>query len=65
MAVLKDLTDEILVEVVKFLACDKTTLHSLATVNEKLNGLATQILARDLDIYVQTKDQGKRPHIIK
>ena len=60
MAVLKDLTDEFLVEVVKFLACDKTTLHSLATVYKKLNGLATQILARDVDIYVHNQDQGKQ-----
>lgn len=60
MAVLKDLTDEILVEVIRFLAFDKTTLHSLATVNKKPNGLATQILVRDVDISVHNQDQGKQ-----
>ncbi len=59
MAVLQDLSDELLVEIIEFSACDKTTLLNVAAVSDKLNGLAIPILARDIDIYVQTPDQGK------
>lgn len=59
MAVLQDLTDEILVEIIKYTACSKTTLLTVVAVSAKLNGLATQILARDIDICVQTKNQGE------
>lgn len=60
MAALQHLTDELLVEIIKFSACDRTTLLTVATVNERFNELATQILVRDIDIHVQSKDQGEQ-----
>ena len=38
MAVLEDLSDELLVVIVQFLACDEITLSSLAIMDEKLDG---------------------------
>ncbi len=55
----EDLPDEILVEVIRFLTCEKATLHCLATVNRKISRLATQTLAYGVDIYVQTEGNGK------
>lgn len=52
--------EEILLEVFRHLTCDKATLHCLATVNKRLSVLAIQTLAFDTDIFVQTKDNGKK-----
>ncbi len=59
MARFEDLPHEILVEVIRFLTCEKATLHCLAMVNRKTSRLATQKLAYDVDIYVQTEENGK------
>lgn len=59
MALLRDLSDEILVDILEFLTCDKATLCTLATVNKKFDGLATQLLARNIDVQVQTQDEGE------
>lgn len=65
MAGLKDLTDEILVEIIQCLVSDKSTLHRLAIVNEKCNELVIRILAHEVDICVQPQDKGKRPLTLK
>ncbi len=48
------MTDEVLVEITNHFVYDKATLRILATVNIKLNRIATQILAQIIDVYVQT-----------
>lgn len=59
MALLQELTDELLVEIVRCSACNKTTLLNLATVNKKFSEIATQILAHDVSIDVNPQDQGE------
>lgn len=56
----EDMPEEILVEVFGLLTCHKATLRCLATVNKKLSVLAIQALAYNIDIFVQTRDNGKK-----
>ena len=53
MAVLNDLSDEILLEIIHILIDGQNKLHSLSLVNRRLNKMVIPILMRHIDVYIQ------------
>lgn len=59
MVSLEDLPTEILTKIFQNLSREKAILRSLITSNKMMNMLAIQTLAHNIDICVQTEDNGK------
>lgn len=59
MAALRDLTDEILLEILRCSSNDRSTLLAIARLDRGFNGLAIQLSARDIVVRVDLEDRGR------
>ena len=59
MAAFDDLSTELLLGVAQCLESDRQTLLCLSCVNKRMRNVATQVLARKVDIDIESRNGGQ------